>query len=391
MSATPKPLLSDLDLLRRLIAFDSTSHRSNLPIADFIADYLDRPGVHVERNPSKDGDKTNLVVRVGPEVDPSTCGGLTLSGHVDVVPALEPEWRCDPFDMQVEDDRLVGRGTCDMKGFVALAVNAAARAAERSATLSSPVALVITYDEELGTLGARRFVDTWPIADRPLPRRTIVGEPTSLRAVRMHKGHAKGRLELRGAPAHSGYPHLGKNAIEPMGRAIVALSEVRRQLEEEGGPNSEHFPEVPFVALNLARIHGGAAINIIPERCVLDIGFRLLPGMDLGMVERRIEEALGRALEGEDYTFEPVNHSPPMLLDARSDLYGAVCLLADQTETVSASYATDAGWMQEIGFECLLYGPGDISVAHRPNEWLPRDEFERCAQDLDALVERFCG
>lgn len=385
MSANP--LLSDADLLARLIAFDSTSRFSNLPIADFIADYLDRPGIRIERNPSEDGDKVNLIVTVGPETDESR-DGLMLSGHMDVVPAEEPEWQSDPFEMKRQDDRYVGRGTCDMKGFVALAINAAARADAQK--LKAPLALILTFDEELGTLGAHHFMETWSHSAKPLPRRGIIGEPTSLQVVRMHKGHAKATLTVKGRPAHSGYPHLGHNAIEVTSRAISALSRLRAQLESETGEHSPFFPEVPFVALNLATIHGGSAINIVPDSCVLELGYRILPGMQAKDFETRIREALEHALAGEDWSLEPLNHSPPMLLADDHDLYQTVCALNRQDETVSASYATDAGWLQESGFECLLYGPGNIGVAHKPNEWLPIDEFERCSKDLDTLVQHYC-
>lgn len=379
--------LSDEALLARLVGFDSTSAHSNLPIADFIADYLDLPGIRTTRNPSPDGTKTNLVVEVGPATDPDRRDGLVLSGHMDVVPATEPDWQSDPFELLALDDRLVGRGACDMKGFVALAINTAARL--RPDALAAPLALVITYDEEVGTLGAHQFAHTWP-DDHPLPRRAIIGEPTSLRAVRLHKGHARGVVEIGGTPAHSGYPHLGHSAIEPLGRAIVALGELGRELREERPEQSEHFPEVPFVALNLAIVEGGSAINIVPERARLEIGYRILPGMDSAQIDERVRRCLARALDGEDWRYEPGSTSPPMLLDEEHDLHQAVCRLAGQEETVSASYATDAGWFDRVGFDCLLYGPGDIGVAHKPNEWLPRAELERCARDLETLVDHYC-
>lgn len=389
MSSPSPPPLSDLDLLARLVAFDSTSHHSNLPIADAICEYLDRPGIRIERNPNAGGDKTNLVVEVGPET-PADRSGLMLSGHMDVVPATEPEWQSDPFELVDQGDRVVARGACDMKGFVALAVNAAARWSERSDEMRAPLALVITFDEEIGTLGAHHFVDTWPLDDHPLPRRSVIGEPTSLQAVRLHKGHARGHLVLRGTPAHSGYPHLGRSAIEPMGRAIVALSQLGEELRGELHEASEFFPEVPFVALNLARLDGGSAINIVPDHCRLDIGFRVLPGLDADDVHARIRKTLQSVLEGEDWRYQAGDQSPPMSLPADHDLHRAVCALNDQAETVSASYATDAGWFQTGGFDCVLYGPGDIGVAHKPNEWVPKAELEQCAADLDRLVDTFC-
>lgn len=376
---------SAAEVLRHLVGFDSTSRNSNLPIAEWIEAHLDRPGVSVTRNPSPDGEKTNLVVHVGPPVDPESRAGLTLSGHMDVVPAEEPDWRSDPFVLRETDDAFYGRGACDMKGFVALAVDLAARI--DPASLRHPLVLVLTYDEELGTLGARHFAKTWRGA---LPRAAIIGEPTSLAAVRLHKGHAKCRLTLRGVGAHSGYPHLGKSAIEPAGKAIQALAGLRRELESEGGPHAEHFGAVPFVALNMARIRGGTAINIVPDLCEIDLGFRLLPGMTSAPMVERLRSVLDAALEGDDFTFEFLDESPPLEVQESAPIHGAVCELIGQTETVAVSYATDGGWLSTLGLDCLIWGPGTIEVAHKPNEVLPKDEFDRAAGLLGTLVERFC-
>ncbi len=391
---TTRALLSDEELLGRLVGFDSTSRNSNLPIAEFLCDYLDRPGIRLERNPSPAGDKTNLVAVAGPEVEADR-PGLTLSGHLDVVPADEPEWRSDPFALTVTDRRLIGRGACDMKGFVALAANVLAARAAADGTvdggqrLRRPLALLLTYDEEVGTLGAHHFVRTWP-AERPLPRRTIVGEPTSLQAVRMHKGFAELEIVVRGESAHSGYPHLGKSAVEPAARAISALAELRRTLEDEPCPQAEHFPEVPYVALNVGIVRGGVAVNVVPDRCEIRLSFRVLPGMDSRPIAERVRAAAAEALSGEDFSCREAHASPPVLLAEDHELYRGLCRILGQERTVSASYATDAGWLQHGGFDCLLWGPGTIEVAHRPNEFMPRDEYRRGANLLAQVVERFC-
>ncbi len=390
--ANTLPLLSDHELLRRLVSFDSTSRNSNLPIADFICDYLDHPAVDIKRHLSPDGDKVNLVVRLGPEADQQR-SGLVLSGHMDVVPAEEPEWTANPFTLVDDGEAFVGRGACDMKGFVALAINALARRAAGGAAggdQDAPLTLILTYDEELGCLGARHFVDTFD-GLASLPRQAIIGEPTSLDVVRLHKGHCKMSLEIKGRSAHSGYPHLGYNAIEPMGRAITALSALRQRWQRDTCPNAEHFPQVPFVALNLARLEAGVAINIIPETCRLDLGLRVLPGMRTDDLIAQVETTVASVLDGEDYRLWELNRSPPMLLSEYHALYRDLCRMMDQSTTVSASYATDAGWLQDGGFECLLWGPGTIEVAHRPNESIPKAEFQRASPLLDHAVARACG
>jgi acetylornithine deacetylase len=375
------------ELLARLVGFDSVSRNSNLPIADFICDYLDGRGFRMARNPSADGTRTNIIVSAGPTGDDPTRPGLVLSGHMDVVPADEPEWESDPFTLTEREGSLYGRGTCDMKGFLAVAMNRMVETDPRS--LKHPLALVFTYDEEVGTMGARRFSETWPEAS-PLPRRTIIGEPTSMRVARMHKGHIKLRFTFPGRSAHSGYPHLGVNAIEPAGRAIVALAELRAALEQERPKLGHHFDPVPFVTLNVAQVSGGTAVNIIPDRCVLDVGFRLLPGMERDPMVARIRKTVESAVGSGDVVFELVNESPPMLLDDRSDIYHASCAAAQQEGEHTIAFTTDGGWFGRVGMECVIFGPGAIEVAHRPNEFIPLAELDACDVALQRLIQRFC-
>ncbi|HEX6900683.1 MAG TPA: acetylornithine deacetylase [Thermoanaerobaculia bacterium] len=378
--------LSDAELLARLVAFDSTSRNSNLPIADFLCDYLDRPGVRVERNLSPGGDKANVIVWIGPEPDGGR-RGLVLSGHMDVVPADEDGWRNDPFRLTDEGDRWVGRGSCDMKGFLAVAANLAAEA--RAERWRAPLALVFTYDEEVGTLGAKHFTESFPRA-ASLPRSAIIGEPTSLRVARAHKGHAKLRVTLHGVSAHSGYPHLGVNAIEPAGRVIVALAALRRELEAEELPNRELFPEVPYVPLNVGTVHGGAAINVVPDRCDVELGFRPLPGLASEEIAERIRRVVREAAAPFEPEIGTLSDSPPMLLDEASPIHRHLCSLVGQSAQSTVSFATDAGWLQRLGMDCAIFGPGSIEVAHKPNEFLPKDEFAAARGLLARTIQRFC-
>jgi acetylornithine deacetylase len=403
-------VLSDADLLARLVAFDTTSHNSNLPLADFLCDYLERPGVRLVRQPSPDGTKANVIAWLGPE--PGSQGkigeiadrpGLVLSGHMDVVPAEETDWRSDPFTLTDGGDRWVARGSCDMKGFLAVAANAMAVLAADSASppLRAPLALVFTYDEEVGTLGARHLLESYP-EGRLLPRSAIIGEPTSLRVARAHKGHLKLRVTLHGRSAHSGYPHLGLSAIEPAGRVIGALAALRRTLEGEHAPHAELFPEVPFVPLNVGTVHGGSAINVVPDRCIVEVGVRPLPGMDSDLLAERVRQAVlaelagpsaGTSLEAPP-DIEILSDSPPMLLDEQSPIHRHLCSLVEQptgqSTGSSVSYATDAGWLQRLGLDCAIFGPGTIEVAHKPNEHVPKAELARAKELIAATVRRFC-
>jgi len=380
------PTLSDRDLLARLVAFDTTSSRSNLPLADFLCEYLERPGVRVHRDAPDDQPKANLVIEVGPETDAATRAGIVLSGHMDVVPAGEG-WSTPPFELHERGGSLSGRGSADMKGFLAVATNMAATA--EPARLRHPLVLVLTYDEEVGTLGARHLHDCWP-PDHPLPRRAVVGEPTELQPVRVHKGHLKARFTFHGVSAHSAYPHLGRNAIEPAGRLIVALSDLARRLAEERLPSSASFRESPGPSLNVARVDGGTAINVVPDRCVVEVGVRLLPGMDAEATAARLQEVALAAAPEHRPEWELLSVSHPMELAAEAPLFRQLCSLAGEPSEAAADYTTDAGWLQRMGMDCVLFGPGSIRVAHKPDEHVPIADLERAREVLTPLVASHC-
>lgn len=382
---------SEVELLERLVAFETTSAHSNLPLVDFVCERLDGRGLRMYRMPSEDGAKANLAVVAGPAREDRE--GLTLCGHTDVVPALEPGWESDPFAAARREDAIVGRGTADMKGFLALAIRTMLETDPER--LDRPLALLFTYDEEVGTLGARRLFESGGPPE-PLPRRTIVGEPTSLVPARLHKGHLRVRVVVEGKAAHSGLPHLGRSAIEPAARAVLALGELRRALEAERPTGADAFPQVPFVTLNVGRIDGGAAANVIPERCRIELGARLLPGMDSAEFVERVRVAVERAAGDAVWRLEVAGESPPAKLEEGSDLWewlsgqAARPTLPPSTAAHSVSFATDAGWLQRLGFECAIWGPGSIEVAHRPNEFIPLVDLDLARATLARGVDRWC-
>jgi acetylornithine deacetylase len=369
--------VDDVELLARLVAFDTVSHRSNLALVDFLCEYA---GTRAERVPSPDGRKANLVLRFGPDAGE----GLVLCGHMDVVPAEEDGWRSDPFRLREEGDRLFARGACDMKGFLAVALNVAREARG----LRGPLVLVFTYDEEVGTAGARDLVERW--ACDTLPRRAIIGEPTELRVVRMHKGHVRVRITMHGVAAHSALPHLGRNAIEAAARVLVSLRGLRHRLKEAGGPNAGHFPEVPYVTLNVGTIHGGVATNVVPDRCVIDLGARPLPGMEAADVVAAVREAVANAAGDAGWELEVAGESPPLLLDAASPVHTTLCSVIGQHGDASVSFATDGGWLARAGLSCAVFGPGNIAVAHKPNEFVTRGDLASARTLLSRAVDKLC-
>lgn len=390
-------LLPDRELLARMVGFPSVSSEPNAPLADWIADYLDRPGIRILRQEGPERGKVNLVALAGPRSDEEGWKeGLTLNGHLDVVPADDAEWTTDPFTLTEREGRLYGRGAADMKGFCALAVNRVARAAD--APLRRPLGLLLTFDEELGCLGARHFARHFP-SPKILPRSVLVGEPTRLRVVRMHKGHLQLRVVIEGRSAHTGSPHLGVNSIRAAEPVLHALDELRKEWRAARREHAEHFGEVPWAVVTVAGIRGGEAANVVPPRCEIDVGIRLLPGMTSEEAEVEVRRRIPSEVsaEGEPaaarVTVESVSghDSPPLLTPEDGPLNRALCGLMDQSETYGMPYGSDGGWLATAGYECVLWGPGTIEVAHKPDESISLEALERGGRLLDELIARSCG
>ena len=397
-----------LPLLARLVAFDTTSAhgRPTAPLGDAVCEVLDHPAIRGERFDCGDG-RENLWFETGPACDDGR-RGLLLCGHVDVVPADEPEWTADPFTLRLvsgpDGDRAIGRGACDMKGFDAVAITLLREAAERGG-LQEPLCLLLTCDEEIGTVGAGRFVGQW--GDRPLPRRTIVGEPTSLRPIRGHKGHLSISIEVGGRGCHTGFPSRGVNAIERAMPVLEALRELRLAMVEERTAASPLFPETPFPVLTVASMQAGTAINVMPERVSLRVGVRLLPGQSaaaflprlVSTIESRgvtatLRDGLEHPIPGpEDVPGEDgclivaTNDTPPYAIATDDPFLAEVRGLVGDDGEHGANFGTDAGRLVPLGCDSVVFGPGDISVAHRPDEWISVAELHR-AKDLLARLIR---
>ena len=377
-------LNQDIQLLAELVSIDTTSCLSNRPAVDLACQRLDRPGVELVRMPVHD-DKEVLVAIVG-TLDGSG-QGLVLAGHLDCVPAGEG-WTTAALELHEREGRLHARGSCDMKGFDAMAINLVAEAAARD--LAHPLVLILTCDEEVGGLGARALAETWP-ADRKLPVATVIGEPTSMQVVRMHKGFLKIRLVIEGENGHTGNPTIGHNAITPMGRVITRLQELRTEWLQVRTPVSEAFGDLPSPVLSIVGVEGGEAWNMTPDRCQLDMGLRLLPDQDTGEWFERLHAEMKSLLGKERWSMELINETPSMLTPGDSRLHQAACRLAGQDRELGVSFGTDGAWLQRLGLECVVVGPGDIAVAHQPDEYMPVDEYAAGRRFMESLIEEFCA
>ena len=373
-------------ILERLIAFDTTSRHSNLQLIEYAEQQLSACGAQMRRVGNADGSKANLIARIGPDAD----GGVVLSGHTDVVPVDGQAWSSDPWTLTRRDERFYGRGTADMKAFLALALAAAPDFA--AAPLSRPVQLAFSYDEEIGCLGAPSLIQDL-VRTGPRPEVVIVGEPTSMETVSGHKGIATFKVTVTGKEAHSSLTHLGISAIMEAAKLIARLSELARELERGADPASPFTPK--GASLTIGQIHGGTAVNILARECVFAFDLRAPPGVDVTKALQPVAEmarALDAALKARapeaGVKLETRSGTPPL----RPDPGGAAEALArrlagDNGPARVVSYAAEAGQFQEAGYSTVICGPGSIEQAHQPDEYLDVSQLERGAAFMTRLAE----
>ena len=378
------PHYSPAELMARLVAFDTTSHKTNIPLIRFVEDYLVQHGVAPTLVPTSDGAKASLFATIGP----MDVAGVALSGHTDVVPVTGQTWDTDPFKMVERDGRYYGRGTSDMKGFLACVLAAVPDFKSRS--LKAPLHIAFSYDEEVGCTGVRPMLAEF--GERlPRPRMAIVGEPTSMRVVDAHKGPVRWLVEINGRAAHSSMAHLGVNAIATAATLIGELQRIEDELKR--WPPDARF-EPPYPTLQVTLIDGGNATNIVPVSCRFQFDVRAMPGLDTGQIERRLRTFaetqclpdMQRVAPEASITISQANNVPPFLADASADVVALALQLTDQNETFAVSYATEAGLFQAAGAPSVVCGPGDIAQAHTANEWIAASELDKCMIFLQRLA-----
>ena len=382
---------SAIDLLAKLVAFDTTSRDSNLKLIEFVEALLGPFGVTATRVPNADGGKANLYATLGPAAE----GGIVLSGHTDVVPVDGQSWSSDPFTLTERDGRLYGRGTCDMKGFLALALAAAPIFAEPG-RLKRPVHLAFSYDEEVGCLGAPAMIAK--IAQHlPRPAAVIVGEPTMMEVVHGHKGITTYTVTVTGHEAHSSLTHLGLSANMIAVQLMHRLSELGAQLEREADAASPFLPK--HATLTIGTIHGGTAGNILARQCVFLFDLRCPPGIDpMAILAPFLAEAkaIDAAMKARfpDTGIDIVRRSltPAFAPDADGAAERiARSLAGDNGPPRVVPYAAEAGQFQEAGFSTAICGPGSIEQAHQPDEYVDRVQMERGAAFMLRLAEMLAG
>ena len=379
-----------IDILARLVAFDTTSRGSNLALIDYVEAELATLGVQGRRVPNEDGTKSNLFATIGPMVE----GGVVLSGHTDVVPVDGQPWTSDPWTLTLKDGRLHGRGACDMKGFLALALAAAPELAQ--APLVRPAHLAFSYDEEVGCLGAPSMIEEIARV-LPRPQAVIVGEPTNMEAVRGHKGISVYRVTVSGREAHSSLTHLGVSAVMAAVKLMGLLSDMSEQLEREADPASPFLPK--GASLTIGMVEGGTAANILARECSFVFDLRCPPGLDPETIlrpfhaaVRTMDSALKARAPEAGVRVDRRSSTPAFAPEIDGDAERLARLLAgDNGPGRVVSYAAEAGQFQGAGFSTVICGPGSIEQAHQPNEFVEVSQMQRGAQFMGRLIESLCS
>lgn len=382
--------LKSLDMIRTLISYDTTSRDSNLALIDFVRDYLSKLGVESELIYDDERRKANLYATLGPKDRPGIC----LSGHTDVVPVDGQEWSSDPFKVIEKNGKLYGRGTCDMKSWLAVALAYAPEFLDRG--LETPIHLAFSYDEEVGCIGVRRLITQ--LKDRPnRPIMCIVGEPTGMKVVRAHKGKRSYYCRVRGFEAHSSLTPRGVNAIEYAAEIIMRLKEMGRRYRDNG-PYDQEF-DVPYTTVHTGVIHGGTQLNIVPKDCVFEFEFRHLPTDDpLAMfgeikafAEKEIIPQMQEIAADTGVAFQLRSEFPGLDMSDDDEATALVKRLTGANATAKVAFGTEAGLFQNGGIPTIICGPGEVDQAHKPDEFVALDQIALCEDFMARIMDHVCS
>ncbi len=379
--------MNSLDILDRLIAFPTVSRQPNCELIRFVEDYLSGLGIECQLVGEESGTRSNLYAVVGPRDRP----GVMLSGHSDVVPIEGQDWTREAFRLTRQEDRFYGRGTADMKGFVACALRAMALASKRD--LKTPLLLALSYDEEIGCVGVRKLIAV--LADAPIkPAFCIVGEPTGMAVATGHKGKTALRASCEGREGHSALAPLAVNAVYMATDLIQAIRAKQAAMAEAGARDEDY--DVPYTTLHVGTIAGGVALNIVPKHCSFDFEIRNLAEDDPAAILEALQQAAAsiveeaRAIAPEaTIRIETVNAYPGLATAPDAQVVNFVKSLTGANATIKVAFGTEAGlFSNSLGVQAVVCGPGSMAQGHKPDEFVTLEQIERCDAMLLALLDR---
>ncbi len=380
--------MSPVDLVRRLIAFDTTSRGSNLALIDFAQELLHGAGARCRRTVDAGGKKANLFATLGPDRE----GGTVLSGHTDVVPVDGQEWSSDPFKPEIRGDKLFGRGACDMKGFIGVALSLLPQIS--AAKLAHPIHLALSYDEEVGCTGVRGLLADLAANDIR-PELAIIGEPTLMKIVGAHKAGAVLHTHCHGREGHSSAPEKGANAVMMAADFVRLLEEEWDELRADADPAFDP----PHTTLQANMIEGGSASNILARDALVTWEYRALPGRDTDAIVERVRRRAEREIlakyrkRAPEARLETVLHAayPGLAMDENSPAVRVALALTGSNHAEAVSYGTEAGHFQRAGIPSVICGPGSIEQAHKADEFVALSQLEACGQFLAKVIARACA
>lgn len=372
--------------LERLVAFDTTSRHSNLALIEDVEAFLTELGARCERTVSDDGEKANLHAVLGPDVD----GGVVLSGHSDVVPVDGQDWSTDPWVLTEKDGKLYGRGSCDMKGFIACALAAAPKFAETD--LERPVHFAFSYDEEVGCQGAPKMIARMA-QSQPRPSCVIVGEPTEMQVITGHKGLYSVRVTLTGKEAHSSLVEDGACAVTHAAKLMHQLVEEAAALKAAAPADSPFDP--PYGTLTIGRMGGGTAMNILAKDAWFEALMRPAPwddgpGLGQRLTQRaaEVQAEMRQTAPEAEVRVELISNVPPLMPEDMGEAETLARSLTGDNARRVVAYGTEGGQFQEAGFSTVVCGPGSIAQAHQPDEFVAISELKACDAFLEKLRVR---
>jgi len=374
------------ELLDALIKFPTVSRDSNLELMDFIQQYLTTLGIASELIHNEENTKANLYSIIGPADIP----GVMLSGHTDVVPVEGQNWTSDPFTMRQNNDLLYGRGSCDMKGFIACVLGMLKSLQHEN--LKTPLHLAFSYDEEIGCIGVRRLIDKLSHV-KVKPKYCIVGEPTMMQPVIAHKGKTAARVHCHGIECHSSLAPQSVNAIYLATEMISAIRMLQKKIVSSD--RHDHDYDVSHTTLHVGTISGGTALNIVPNYCTFDFEIRNLPTDDPHQTLSHLQQAaedivasVGKQHPDTKIEIEVVNEYPALNTCTESDIIKFIRQLTGSNALGKIAFGTEAGlFTRELGVETIVLGPGSIEQAHKPDEYIALQQLDRCDAFLNQLVQ----
>ena len=381
-----------LEMIGKLISFDTTSRDSNLGLIEWVRDWLKKYGVASSLVYNQEKNKANLFATIHGKAGQLTTPGIVLSGHTDVVPVDGQAWDTDPFKATIKDGRLFGRGACDMKGFLGTALAMTPRFV--NADLKAPIHFALSYDEEVGCVGVRGLIEQLT-QENFKAAGVIVGEPTSMQVITAHKGKRSFRCTVHGKEAHSALTPQGVNAIEYAAQIITAIRHIADRMGQLE-PRDNGF-DVPFTTLQTGTIKGGTATNIVPAQCVFDWEFRYLPGANPDAIENEVRSYAESLLPA----MKKVSAEAGIVITQSSDAPGSyladthavtqfAIALARNDKTAKVAYATEAGLFEKAGLPSIICGPGSIEQAHKPNEYCDLAQIAQCEAFMDRFLINLC-